>query len=615
VRERLYEHLIERPAGATSAELLGLVFLSPPNDATFAERFVSIMLAEDQRFTRSADGRWHVRAHDLGARSLRGLSFVVVDLETTGGAPGSGGITEIGAVRVVDGRLTDEFATLVNPGRRIPPFVVALTGITDEMVADAPTIGEALPRFLEFAGDAVLVAHNAGFDMAHLNAAQGRLTGRTIDANVLCTIRLARRLMPELRRRSLDSVAGALGISCWDRHRGLGDARITAEVLCVFLEKLAERGLTRLDEVLELQRQAADGRPWEVHVPREVLDALPATPGVYQLLGDDGRLLYVGKAGKLRERVGSWFVQSRDHSNHALEMIRQTHDVRVVETGSELGAALLEMRQIHDLRPHFNRARRQLPRVAFLKIGLRTPFPRMSVTQKLRADHAIYVGPLPNAEAARRAQTTLARVFGLRTCAPRLEPSPSVVPCELGVSGACTAPCAARVDEAAYRTQVDGLVGFLHGDGQLATDVAPLDRDVLDDLRRRHRRLSPVVARQNFVVLLPTAERDAAQLYAVLGGRLALESRVEAAADLLAAVRVVRERWTRYQDTPLERADVDTSTVLAAWLRDRAQEGLLLHLDGPDALAERLDDLVITVQDFRQRGPLPQIDGLRPGLR
>jgi DNA polymerase-3 subunit epsilon len=200
VRQRLYEHLIERPAGATSAELLGLVFLSPPNDASFADRFVSIMLSEDARFTRSDDGRWRVRAHELSARSLHGLSFVVVDLETTGGAPGSGGITEIGAVRVVDGRLTETFATLVNPGRRIPPFVVALTGITDEMVADAPPIGEALPRFLAFAGDAVIVAHNAGFDMAHLNAAQARLTGRTIDANVLCTIRLARRLMPDLRR-------------------------------------------------------------------------------------------------------------------------------------------------------------------------------------------------------------------------------------------------------------------------------------------------------------------------------------------------------------------------------------------------------------------------------
>jgi DNA polymerase III epsilon subunit family exonuclease len=611
VRERLYEHLIERPGGATPAELLGLVFMSPPADAAFADRFLSIMLSSDPRFVRADDGRWQVRAHELAARTLRGLSFVVVDLETTGGAPGASGITEIGAVRVVDGRLTDEFATLVNPGRRIPPFVVALTGITDEMVADAPPIAEALPRFLEFAGDAVLVAHNAGFDMAHLNAAHSFLTGRTIDANVLCTIRLARRLMPDLRRRSLDSVAGALGLSCYDRHRGLGDARITAEILCVFLEKMAERGLTRLDEVLELQRQAADGRPWEVHVPREVLDALPETPGVYHFFDEQHRLLYVGKAGRLRDRVGSWFVQSHDHSNRALEMIRQVRDVRVTETGSELGAALLEMRHIHDLRPHYNRAQRQLPRVAFLKVGLRSPFPRLSITQKLRADRAIYVGPLANIDAARRAQMALARVFGLRTCAPRLTPSPDVVPCHLGDSGACSAPCAARADEAAYRAQVDGLVAFLHGDDRMRDAATDADRGVLDELRMRHKQVSCVVARQNFVVLLPTADRTAAQLYAVLGGRLALESRVEAAADLLAAVRVVRERWTRYQDAPLERADVDASTVLAAWLRDRAQEGLLLQLDGPDALAERLDDLVITVQDLRQRGPLPQIDGLR----
>jgi DNA polymerase-3 subunit epsilon len=611
VRQRLYEHLIAHPGGASPAELLGLVFMTPPSDAAFADRFVATLLSSDPRFERTDDGRWTVRAHELNARSLRGLSFVVVDLETTGGAPGPHGIIEIGAVRVVDGRLADTFSTLVAPRSPIPPFVVGLTGITNEMVADAPPIADALPRFLEFAGDSVLVAHNAGFDMGHLNAASAFLSGRTIDLPVLCTIHLTRRLMPELRRRSLDSVAAALGISCFDRHRGLGDARITAEVLCVFLERLAERGVTQLADLIEFQRQAGDGRPFEVHVPREVLDALPSTPGVYHLLGEDGRLLYVGKAVRLRDRVGSWFVKSLGHSNRTLEMIRQTHDVRVTETGSELGAALLEMRHIHDLRPQYNRARRQLPRVGFLKLGLRSPFPRLSVTQRLNADRAVYVGPFPNVDTAERAKTTLARIFQLRTCAPKLAPSHDVSPCHLGDSGACGAPCAAREDEAAYRRRVDAFVAFLHGDDAVREQLAARELEVLDDLRRRHRRLACVVARQNFVVLLPTSDRSAAQLYAVLGGRLALESRVEAAADLLAAVRVVRERWSRYQDAPLERADVDASTVLAAWLRDRAQEGLLLHLDGPESLAERLDDLTITVQDLRQRGPLPQIDGLQ----
>src|SRR5262249_3570603 len=150
------------------------------------------------------DGRWRLRLHDALARPLAETSFVVFDLETTGGAPAPEGIIEIGAVRVEGGRLRDTFVTLVNPRRPIPRFVVGLTGISDEMVASAPVIAEALPRFLDFAGNGTLVAHNASFDLGHLNAAHLPVLGRSLDVPTLCTIRLACRLLPDLRRRALD---------------------------------------------------------------------------------------------------------------------------------------------------------------------------------------------------------------------------------------------------------------------------------------------------------------------------------------------------------------------------------------------------------------------------
>jgi hypothetical protein len=119
------------------------------------------------------------------------------------------------------------------------------------------------------------------------------------------------------------------------------------------------------------------------------------------------------------------------------------------------------------------------------------------------------------------------------------------------------------------------------------------------------------VTRQNFVVLLPSDARDAAHLYAVLGGRLAVEAHLTATDDVRAAATLVRERFERYQDTPLAREEVDGSTILAAWLRDRnANQGLLLPLDGPDAIVERLDELAVTVRDLIMPGPLPAIDGL-----
>jgi DNA polymerase-3 subunit epsilon len=630
VRQRLLDSLLERPDGATPAELLALVFTGQGRDPEFGQRFLDVLLGGDDRFVfDSAARRWRARVHDALCRPLAGQPFVVVDLETTGGGPGDGGITEIGAVRVVDGRLLDTFATLVNPGRQIPAFVSMLTGITDAMVASAPPIREVLPRLLDFVGDAVVVAHNAAFDVGHLDAARRVLEGRGLERTALCTQRLARHLAPEVRQRSLDAVAAALGIGCDGRHRGPGDARIAAEILCVFLERAEARGIARLDELIALQQAASDGQPFVVHVPRARLAALPRTPGVYHLLGQDGRLLYVGKARCLRERLGSWFSNARSHSRRALELIRQVHDVRVTETGSELAASLLEMRQIRALKPPHNRQGRQLPRVAFLRLTVRDRFPRLSVTRRLGTDRATYLGPFASGDAADAAVAVLARVFGLRTCAGRLAPSPETSPCLLGQVGACPAPCAARIDGDGYRRLVDRFLAFVEGrddeaiarltarreaaaDGLRFEAAARAQRDlnVLEDLRRRRQRLQWILARQNFVVLLPTADREGAQLYAALGGRLALELEVRASADLVAAVQLVRERFGCWQDAPLERGDVAASTILSAWLRDRGQEGLMLPLDGPEALAERLDELIVTLHDLRQRGPLPRIDGL-----
>ena len=155
MRQRLHEYLIGRPAGASPGELLDLIFTSPGRDPEFGRRLLTTLLGTDPRFhfDRGAD-RWRARIHDALARPLGETTFVVVDLETTGGAPNPEGIIEIGAVRVAGGRLLDTFARFVKPAHPIPPFISRLTGITDAMVADASPIGAVLPQFLAFAGDA-----------------------------------------------------------------------------------------------------------------------------------------------------------------------------------------------------------------------------------------------------------------------------------------------------------------------------------------------------------------------------------------------------------------------------------------------------------------------------
>ena len=417
MRQRLHEYLLDRPDGAAPAELLALVFTGQGRDPEFGTRFLDV--AARRRPALHASTPTLVagtRARTIAlCRPLAGQAFVVVDLETTGGGPASGGIIEIGAVRVVDGRLLDTFSTLVNPGRPIQPFVAALTGITDAMVASAPPIAEVLPRFLEFAGDAVLVAHNASFDVDASGCGASRdhrAAARACPRSA--RIRLARRLLPEQRRRSLDAVAAALGLACYDRHRGLGDARIAAEILCVFLERAAERGVARVSELLALQHAASDGEPFVVHVPRERLADDSADARACTICsGRTAACSTSARRGACATRLGNWFSNSRGHSRRALELIRQVYDVRVTETGSELAASLLEMRQIRELKPPYNRQGRQLPRVAFLRITLRDPYPRLSVTRRLGTDRATYLGPFASGESAERAQAVLARAFGI----------------------------------------------------------------------------------------------------------------------------------------------------------------------------------------------------------
>ncbi|HYA08965.1 MAG TPA: exonuclease domain-containing protein, partial [Gaiellaceae bacterium] len=276
--------------------------------------------------------------------------FVVVDLETTGGAAAPTGIIEIGAVRVRGGRLLDTFTTLVNPGRHIPPFVSALTGISDAMVAGAPPIAEALPRFLAFAGDAVLVAHNARFDLAFLDRETERLTGSRIASPVVDTVALARRLLAgRVPRASLAQLAGFVGTSVRPCHRALPDAQATAEVLLALIGLGQERGART---VADLSRLAAT-RTRRVFDKRHLAFGAPPRPGVYLFRGRGDQVLYVGRARDLGARLRSYFRSERQRPavEAALAAVERI-EWRVL--GSELEAALEELRLISELRPPAN---------------------------------------------------------------------------------------------------------------------------------------------------------------------------------------------------------------------------------------------------------------------
>src|SRR5262245_33155494 len=216
---------------------------------------------------------------ELG-RPLRDATFCVVDLETTGGsASGGAGITEIGAVKVRGGEVVGEFQTLVNPQTSIPAFIAVLTGITDGMVATAPTIGEALPAFLEFARGSVLVAHNAPFDVGFLRHYSEELALGWPTFEVVDTARLARRVLhrDEAPNCKLATLARVFHSPTTPIHRALDDAQATVHVLHGLFERLGPLGVQTLEELHTFSSRVTPAQRKKRHLAEQ----LPHAPGVY----------------------------------------------------------------------------------------------------------------------------------------------------------------------------------------------------------------------------------------------------------------------------------------------------------------------------------------------
>ena len=286
---------------------------------------------------------------DLGT-PLSQVTFVVLDVETTGGSPASASLTEVAAARYRGGELLATYQTFVRPDERIPPYITALTGISDAMVADAPRIGEMLPSFLEFLGGGVVVGHNVRFDLSFLNHAlestgRDRLANATVD-----TLALARRLVRDMVPNcKLGTLAATLRLPHQPSHRALTDVLATGDLLHALLERAGTFGIVGLEELLELPRMV--GHPQSAKLKLTI--RLPHRPGVYWFTDATGDVLYVGKATDLHSRVRSYF--SGDTRNKVGRLLRQMDAVHHWVCQGPLTAEVLEGRLIRAWAPPFNR--------------------------------------------------------------------------------------------------------------------------------------------------------------------------------------------------------------------------------------------------------------------
>jgi len=583
-------------------------------------KLVADIVQGDERFSWESDvhvglATWHAQRRDLAD-----VAFTVVDLETTGATPGFARITEIGAVRLEGGREVGAFSALVNPGIRIPATITGITGIDDATVADAPPIDVVLPRFVDFAADSVLVAHNARFDLGFLDYELGRLQRRTFPRPALDTLRLARKLCPR-QRCSLSALSYRFDTRVKPVHRALQDAQATAELLLLFLSWLQEQGMSTLEEVARFCEPGARRNYHKI----ALTETLPTTPGVYVMRDEKGAALYIGKAENLRRRTRDHFLQRQAYgARQALELLER---FEVVETGSELGALLLEQRLIAKHRPLYNSHGTRVPSYHYVKLSA-DDHPRLYATPNLRDDGSYYAGPFRTAGLARRLVECLNGAYPLRTCAHLPARAMSAATGEHGHGGhacpragvgACLAPCS-RPRSGEYAAAVTAVRRVLEGHGEdlderLQTRQAGLvqalafeqaarlqkQREALERALRTVRRLR-AAQRDDAVIAYPAKRAGWVALWGVRGGRIAVERVVgreafaeDAARGLLGALVAAAP-----PAPPVPATLLDEMLLVHSWVKSHREAPNVLDLRalvaGRQSLAEAAAALVDRVR-------------------
>jgi len=399
---------------------------------------------------------WQPALNEVG-RALIETTFVVVDLETTGGSHRESSITEIGAVKIKGGEIVGEFQTLVNPESPIPAFITVLTGITDAMVIEAPKIGEALFSFLEFAGssnETVLIAHNAPFDVGFLRAAAEKCGVAWPSFQVIDTAKIARYVVTrdEAPNCKLATLAQFFGAQTNPDHRALSDARATVDVFHGILDRLGSFGVTTLDDLKSFSNRITEAQ----RNKRFLAEGLPNSPGVYIFKDAQDQPLYIGTTRNLRNRVRSYFTAAETRKR-ILDMIGLAQTLNYIEPPTILEAEIRELRLIAEKQPRFNRRSKFQEKAVWVKLTQES-FPRLVSVRGNRdlSDDEGWCGPFNGRDEAARAIEAVYEVTQIRQCSPRitLRSMKSASPCALFDMKRCGAPCVGKESIDSYSTHV-----------------------------------------------------------------------------------------------------------------------------------------------------------------
>ncbi len=604
-------------------------------------------LQSSSLFEQTDEDQWALLAWRSTHQPFREIEFVILDTETTGLRPGHHRVIEVAGIRMRAGEVVGSFQSLLNPGMRLPAFIVQFTGITQEMVAKAPRAYEVFPDFLHFIDGAILVGHNIGFDIGFLSY-EAQLLGYDFPIDGLDTIPLARRFLPGLRRFKLDKVADHLKIPTANRHRALGDAKVTAAIFMKLLELAEQQGIqtlghlrrrlqlpvawsgniTQASSTRQIEQLRTDGKISAQSIILRPTGSLflnpawkqnfPDRPGVYLMKDAYGQVIYVGKAKCLKDRLASYYNQPLGYTRKMDGLLQNVKEIETRVLGSELEALLVESQLIKELQPTYNVQLRNYELYPFIKIDIQHPFPRVYATREVAADGARYFGPFRSQRIVDLTIELVQKVFPIRTCTRSLPPQakPSE-PCLRLHLNRCPGPCRGGVDPAEYRKIIEEVCAFLGGERedllerlrrqmleasqQLNFERAAWLRDTIrsaDEVLIGQRLITGAVEANNLIIVYASAQEGHNELFLIRHGRLLAQRCIPHEPEAMKlSVHELLALAASLGEPPriVDKAEVDQINIISRWIHHHSHDRAFFPFqqaltDGDEArlLAQRI---------------------------
>ncbi len=400
---------------------------------------------------------------------LEKASFSVVDVETTGLSANKNRIIEIALVKIENLKITDKLNYLINPQTYIPPFITSLTGIDNDDVIGAPIFSDIVDEVITFIDNTVLTAHNFPFDSSFLNT-EFILSGREfINEYSCCTLKIARKIYPNLQSKSLTSVAHSLNLRNTNAHRALGDAEITAKVLLKMIKEIQTKDkIKTVGELLSYQKGYQETPLLNVKKElQEDFRALPNAPGIYYFTNRKDEIIYVGKAKSIRDRVKTYFTASTPRK--AKNIVKQAARLKYIITNSELTALLTEAETIKLLEPKNNYQLKKFGNKYFIRITRTHQAPRIELINHFDFDGNDYFGLFISRRKATEILEFINKAFAIRECSDKDFKKGKT--CFLYDIHRCTGPCIdVDLNKEFYKDELEKIYEFLYGKNQFALD-------------------------------------------------------------------------------------------------------------------------------------------------